>query len=780
MDKPQVRISVRNLVEFILRSGDINLSGYVSGQSMTEGTKIHKKLQKEAGIEYKPEVRLSYKKDYDSFCILVEGIADGIITTDKGITIDEIKTVRTPLEYVDEDYNLLHWAQAKCYAYMYAFQHELGNISIRLTYYNVNTSNIKYIVKDYTLSELDIFFGELLDKYFLWAKFEVSHRESRNKSIEELEFPFLNYRKGQRDLAAAVYYSIRDKKKLFAQAPTGIGKTISVMFPAVKAMGQEMGEKIFYLTAKTVTRQVAEEALQLMQQKGLDFKSITITSKERLCPSRTRKCDAEHCAYAKGHYDRVNEAIMDIIVNENIITHDILDAYSNKHMVCPFEYTLDIAEWADCIICDYNYVFDPRAYLRRFFEYGGDYTVLIDEAHNLVDRAREMFSIELTKKAFMKVKKEIKSKAPGIYDALNSINKFFIDLRKSFSRKFEEKVIDLPVEIYPHIERFIDESEAYLIKGGDIPESFMELFFDCISFIAVYRLYDERYVTYAVREDDEVKFKLFCADPSNILFNICKKMRASVFFSATLLPINYYKYMLGGKEEDLFIRLSSPFKRSNLCLMIQGKISTRYKDRENSYKLIALYIHEAVKQKNGNYLVFFPSYEYMKNVYKLYTELWPEEQTIIQNDSMNDEEREEFLSKFQPRNDITLTAFAVMGGIFSEGIDLAGERLSGTIIIGVGLPQLCLERDIISRYFNDINANGYEYAYMYPGMNRVLQAAGRVIRTESDRGFVLLVDDRFLQSRYLEIFPPEWNGFKKVYSIDDVKRIIGDFWRNEY
>jgi len=784
MDKPQIKISVRNMVEFLLRSGDIDMSGAYSGsQVMQEGTRVHRILQKESGENYRSEVRLSYEAEFDDFILVVNGIADGIITAEDGIIIDEIKSISTPFELIDENHSTLHWAQAKCYAWMYLRQSDMDirSITVRLTYYETETEQVRQLQQVFEYENLEKFFNSLTAQYAKWAKFSLEHSLLRNKTIKEMSFPFPEYRKGQRKLAAAVYKAIRDKKLLFAQAPTGTGKTISTLFPAVKAMGEGLGEKIFYLTAKTVTRQVAEHAIQIMMEYGLAFKSITLTAKEKICFCESVVCQPDECPYARGHYDRVNVAVMDIITNENLITRDILEKYAKKHSVCPFEYGLDISLWVDCIICDYNYVFDPRSYLRRFFECNGDYVFLIDEAHNLVERAREMYSAELSKQAFMKHKKTLKVLIPKAYRQFTKINKLFIDMRKKIEQKCGMLTVEMPSDLSRHVEKFVDAFDDYLAKNrqAKLDDDLMNLYFNCKAFISIYNLYDERYVTYITREDSEVKLKLFCIDPSFLLRKACNKGRSAIFFSGTLQPLPFYKDMLGGSDEDWTIYLPSPFPPGNLCIMIAGNISTRYKDRQNSYKDIAWYIKKAVELKTGNYLVFFPSFEYMRNVYEQYKELWPKDYTILQDSYMTDAEREDFLSSFEESPEHSLIAFAVMGGIFSEGIDLTGDRLSGAIIIGVGLPQLSQERDLIARYYNQVKKMGFEYAYMFPGMNKVLQAAGRVIRTEKDRGFVLLLDDRFLHRRYINLFPVEWNGYIEVHSPEDMSNIIANFWNQQ-
>ncbi|HPT78609.1 MAG TPA: ATP-dependent DNA helicase [Candidatus Atribacteria bacterium] len=778
MEKPIVRISVRNLVEFLLKSGDIRPMGIRSSESMLQGARLHRRLQRAAGEDYSPEVRLAWDVEFDDFTLAVEGIADGIIAGDTGVIIDEIKSTTLPLDLIDDDFSLLHWAQAKCYAWMYCAREGLKEVTVRLTYINAETDEIRQLTRLFSGDELKDFFYGLAGQYEKWASLAVSSKARRDESIRALAFPFASYRRGQRALAAEVYRAIRDKRPLFAQAPTGTGKTMSVLYPAVKAMGEGMGEKLFYLTAKTVTRQAAEQAAGIMAEKGLFIRSLTLTAKDKICLCDRVECEPEVCEYARGHYDRVNEAIYDILTKETLITRDILLEYAIRHRVCPFEYGLDISLWADLVICDYNYVFDPRAYLRRFFEYGGDYTLLIDEAHNLVDRAREMYSAMLSKKAFMEHRHVLKTAVPDAYKEFSRINKWFIGLRKSIEEKYQTVTIDLPTELLGYVDRFTRALQEHLAKNKSfLPDpGLIDLFFDCLAFLAVGNSFDERYVAYATRINDEVELKLFCLDPSYLINKACCKGRTAVFFSATLQPLDYYREMLGGSREDRAVCLPSPFPRENLCVMAAGSISTRYKDRGSGYEKVARYIKNAVSQMRGNYLVFFPSFEYMENVYFIYRALWPGDYCIVQGRQMDEAERERFLGSFETDPGETMTAFAVMGGIFSEGIDLKGDRLSGAIIVGVGLPRLSPENDLIARYFSETNGMGFEYAYMYPGMNRVLQAAGRVIRTEEDRGFVLLLDDRFLHRRYLDLFPAEWNGFSRVDSPEAVAKVLSDFF----
>ena len=775
----QIKVSVRNLVEFILRSGDID-NTFVGSTRALEGTRAHQKVQSSYGEEYTPEVVLRHILNYGNFTIEIEGRADGILKENERIIVDEIKSTIKPLDEIDEDYNLLHWAQGKCYGYMYAIENEIEELEIQLTYFNIESEETKKFIKYYSLSELEEFFLGLIGKYIEWANMTFYWGEVRNVSIKELSFPFKSYRKGQRKLAVAVYKTILNEKNLFTQAPTGIGKTISTIFPSIKAIGEGVASKIFYLTAKTITKEVALNSIKQMVWKGLRIKSIVITAKEKICLNEEVKCNPRECPYAKGHFDRVNDAIMDVLDKEDIITRDVILEYAKLHQVCPFELSLDLSLWSDVIICDYNYVFDPNVYLKRFFnESGNDYIFLIDEAHNLVERSRDMFSAQVVKEPFLRYKRLFKEDFPNLSRNFNSCNNIMNKVKREHISNSDfyyqkEEITD----IYPPIRKLIKELEQWLIKEKEhqLHKEILELYFELLRFIKISDFYDKRYVTYIEQRGKDVLLKLFCIDTSYLLSETLKRGKAAICFSATLTPLDYYRNILGGDEEDYITRFSSPFSKSNLCLLVGDTISTKYKDREKTYLDIVEYIEEFVSQKKGNYFVFFPSYKYMEEIYICFTNRNPGIITIVQENSMKEKDRENFLNRFHLKQENTMVAFAVLGGIFSEGIDLIGEKLIGATIVGVGLPQICFERNIIREYFQIENGLGYEYAYMYPGMNKVFQAAGRVIRSENDRGALLLIDERFSTTKYRRLYPREWFHYRRVKDSKSIKTNLIDFW----
>ena len=782
---PVIRISVRNLVEFILREGDIDnrTGGGQDPENMQMGSRIHRKIQRQMGSDYQAEVPLKTEIVCDGFTLKIEGRADGLIHTKEQVMVDEIKGVLRELDRVQEPAGI-HLAQAKCYASMVAEQEGVDEIGVQMTYCQMETEEVKRFQYSYQSNELKFWFDEVIRQYEKWAKFQIEWRKARNASIKGIEFPF-PYRKGQRDLAVSVYRTILRKKKLFIQAPTGVGKTISTVFPAVKAVGEELGEKIFYLTAKTITRTVAEQAFETLREQNLKFKVITLTAKEKICFCEETSCNPDDCPYAKGHFDRVNDAVYELLMQEDVMSREVLEAQARKHKVCPFEMALDVSTWVDGVICDYNYVFDPDARLRRFFAEGGagGYLFLIDEAHNLVERGRQMYSAELCKEDFLAVKKLVKGEAPRFAKRLEACNKILLAMKKECENY---KVLDNISHFGIQLMNVLSETDRYLEECVDkeVRETVLDFYFQVRSFLNIYDGLDENYVVYTeYQENGRFVLKLFCVNPAANLQKCLDKGNSAVFFSATLLPIQYYKRLLSTEKDNYAVYIDSSFDTKKRLLMNGVDVSTRYAMRSREmYQRYATYIFRVVKAKMGNYLIFFPSYRFMEDVYQEFTQLLAsdeeEMELVIQQKHMDEEERENFLRAFEMGREKSLIGFGVLGGIFSEGIDLTNEKLIGTLIIGTGLPQVCNEREILKSYFDQKGLYGFDYAYRYPGMNKVLQAAGRVIRTEDDRGVILLLDERFQREKGKEIFPKEWADCERC-RLDIVEEKIRLFWEKQ-
>lgn len=749
----QFQLSVRSLVEYVYRQGSIQ-SGFKSNISLSEGTAAHQKLQSLYHEEDRKEVYLQTDLTYRDVSFKIDGRCDGLLKENERITIDEIKST-LDWESVTENTYPVHWAQAKCYAYMYIEDTDLQEIQVQLTYVHPKNETIKVFQQTFLKPELAAFMMHLLKGIYPFANWKSVHGNERRKSIEELKFPFQEYRQGQRKLAGAVYKTIGESKTLFAYAPTGIGKTISTIFPALKAMGENQLTKVIYVTAKTIARESAEDTYAVLVKQGLKAKVVTITAKDKICFHEEETCNPNECPFAQGYYNRLNEALLDVLEHEQLINRPIIEMYARKHTLCPFEFSLDLAYQADAIVCDYNYFFNPRVSLKRFDEKKRS-VLLVDEAHNLVDRGREMFSAELIKSTFLSLKRSfISHKALSI--AAKQINAWFITIRKQAEQQSwaEDTVPDGLLEL---LNQFVEEAERLLISQISLDDAeLLEAYFDVQSFLRIAKLFDSHYQTFYRVSKNEVEVKLFCLDPSHALDQMASTFKARVYFSATLHPLPFFTEMLGGKEGDYSITVSSPFRKEQNEVFIKP-LSTRFYDREKSYRQIIRLIEEMLEGKTGNYLIYFPSYQYMNAVFTEFKAVFSDD-CMMQTSGMSEEERAAFLNAFQERDKGLFVGFAVLGGVFAEGINLIGDRLNGVFIIGVGMPQLGEERELMNKHFQRRGRNGFDYAYTYPGMNKVLQAGGRLIRSEQDYGMIVLVDDRYLTAKYQGLIPEMWRDF---------------------
>ena len=782
----QVRISVRNLVEFLMRSGDIDnrISRGLQLNAMQEGTRIHKKLQRAMGSSYQAEVPLRLDVGTERYVLTIEGRADGIFERDGMICIDEIKGVYRDVDEMEAPVPV-HLAQAKCYAYIHALQQALDPIGVQMTYCDLDTEQVRRFYESYPFAELEEWFDALMAEYQKWADFQYEWRQKSIASIKKMEFPF-DYRPGQRELVADVYRTILRKKNLFIQAPTGTGKTVSVLFPAVRAVGEGYGEKIFYLTAKTVTATVTMDTFAQFRENGYRGKVVQITAKEKLCKCEKPECNPDACPYAKGHFDRVNDAVFDLLGREDCFSREVLLEQADRYMVCPFELCLDVSTWSDVIVGDYNYVFDPTVYLKRFFAEGnkGEYLFLVDEAHNLVERGRQMYSERIVKEDVLAVKRLLKNHSKKVTRALERVNQILL----AYKRECEDyEIYDLNThsinDLVFALMRLASEMEKFLQRPLTIPErdEVMEFYFSLRNFLSIYDLVDEHYVIYSsMQEDGTFALKLYCADPSANLQNCLDKARSTMFFSGTLLPIGYYKRLLSTEPENYAVYAHSVFTPDQRLLFVGTDVSSKYTRRTpEEYVRIASYIKKISLAKQGNYIAFFPSYKMMLEVEQSFEYLAGEAvDIIIQQQNMREQHREEFLREFQEVRGRSMVAFCVMGGIFGEGVDLREDQLIGAIIIGTGIPQIGGESEILKNYFDARDGNGFDYVYRFPGMNKVQQAAGRVIRTLSDVGVIALLDERFLQRDNRRLFPREWEDCRMT-DLERVDSLLADFWKTK-
>ncbi|MDS0526207.1 ATP-dependent DNA helicase [Clostridium sp. SHJSY1] len=753
----EIKKSVREFVEVVLKSGSLD-NRFKTNARALEGVKAHQKLQKSNNEIYKNYEKEVYLKTYinmESFILHLEGRCDGIISDGNSIIVEEIKSTYVPLIEIFEDFNVMHWSQGKIYAYMICKEKNIKTIYVQLSYYNLESNEVKSFLKKYEFKDLDIYVEELANYYKKYVLIEIKHRELRNETIKKMKFPFEKYRDGQLKLIKACYGTIKEGRKIFLQAPTGIGKTISTVFPSIKALGEGLADRIFYLTAKGVNRKVAEESFEILRNQGLIFRSIVITAKEKICLNDKVNCNEEECTYAKGYYDKVKNIIFEIIEKENNISVDKIIYYAKKYKVCSFELSLDLVKWCDGVICDYNYIFDPKVYLRRIVDEDGEKNIiLIDEAHNLVDRSRSIYSAKLNKSKLLDFRREVRGILPNLYKSINKINKLFIEERRNCESQEKNTMVykAIPKELCKELRGFNKEAEEILTRKDKLNfhELLLEIYFDISSFLAISEMYGDDYVTYVDTNKDEVLISLFCVDPSIKLKDTMNKFRAVILFSATLSPFQYFIKVLGGDVNDYRLKLKSPFPKENLKVCLY-KGNTRYSARDKTLSKICFKILDFIENIKGNYIIFFPSYEYLNKARIYFRDNFEEKKIIFQDSNMDEGARDKFLAEFkEERNTIGL---CVMGGMFSEGIDLPGNKLIGVVVIGVGYPKISLEGDIIKSHFGE---EGERIAYVYPGINKVMQAVGRVIRTEYDKGRVLLIDDRYIKGEYFNLLPNEW------------------------
>ncbi|NLI79575.1 MAG: ATP-dependent DNA helicase [Candidatus Riflebacteria bacterium] len=876
-----VKVAVRDLVEFVLQSGDLRSTFLGPGRALA-GTKGHQRIQKGRPATYEAEVRVAWLHQTPDLTLEIGGRIDGVWREPDGVTLDEIKTTTRPLATITRESEPVHWGQAKVYAFIWAAQNGLERIGVQLTYLHLDTLEVLEWRETFAREDLERFFHDLVTDYLAWARTIRDWQRVRDASIAGLAFPFARYREGQRSLAVAVWRALADGRRLFAQAPTGTGKTVATLFPALKALGAGTVAKIFYLTAKTVGRGVAEATLAGLAEGGLRCKVLTLTAKEKICFLPKPDCRPEACEHARGHFDRVRPALQEIFRRDRL-DRAAVEEVARAFRVCPFEFSLFVSLWADVIIGDYNYAFDPRVYLRRFFEPpAAPYAFLVDEAHNLPDRAREMFSAELRREAFAEARRQVKEAHPAVARAIGKVTPFFRRAAKAMDEPdgamtgralsgprqgaaredparpggpgepssdplrpggervvfrgsgratpslfpegdeggegggpADEDAVDgrgrqeavgrgspaEPAVVPPRIVRSRD-GEAALV-GAAVPEEFvgacrrflkavepclaadpasphretlLDLYFQVTAFVRVAETFDGNFVCYWEPAGRDLRVRLFCLDPSALLREALQRARGTVFFSATLLPMRYFFRLLGGGPQDRVLRLTSPFDPARLAVLVLPGIRTEFRCRDRSLEAVADVIHRTVAARPGNYLVYFPSYRYLAAVREVFAARHPEWPVLEQTTGMAEEARDRFLAAFAGDNPAPLVGFAVMGGIFGEGIDLRGERLIGAIVVGVGLPQICLERELIREAFETKAGCGFEFAYRYPGLNRVMQAAGRVIRTEEDRGVVLLLDERFRSPAYRSLFPPEWAQARTVASPAALDPELAAFW----
>ena len=773
-----LRVSVHQLVDFLLRTGDID-NRVFNSTSMQEGSRIHLAYQKQQDNNYLSEVPLSHLFVVEGCEFLLEGRADGIIKKKTGeYIVDEIKSTVEELNKFRDDNIEWHLGQAKCYAYMFMFQEKLNTITVRLTYIRQGEEKER-LVEHFTFDrfELEQYVTSLIEDYLVFQNIIFRQQEERNKTIQGLTFPFDKYRSGQRELAKYSYAVAKNGGTFFCEAPTGIGKTMSTLFPFIKALELDDKAKIFYLTAKTSGKDSAYNAVRVLKEKGLFINDIVITAKDKICFCKGKGCNPDECPFAKGYYNKIQGVLKYALMNYSTFDYETIIALAEANEVCPFELELDLSLFNDIVICDYNYMFDPISYMKRYFdEDTSHFLALVDEAHNLVDRARGMYSSSICYDGFLKARKSFRHvKHAKLKRELSKLNKLFEELNENYSLG-DHIISDLTQDQYRVLMSFNLVCQDVNKNDHDlITEELLDYYFEVNRFLKIAEFYNSRYVCYIHKEETNVSIHMSCLDASGFIARQLNGVKGSVVFSATLSPIDYYVDSLGGdKKTDPVLVLPSPFPRENLELLVAPKVSTKYKNRESSYKEVAEYIKAFVSNKVGNYFIYSPSYEYMENLMK-YIDI-PDALIFEQSKDMTDMEREDFLLNFLNNPVVTTLGFLVIGGAFSEGIDLVSDRLIGAVVIGIGMPKINFESDQIALYYKNQGKPGHDYAYLNPGMNKVQQAVGRVIRSENDVGAVLLIDERYMSHQYQDLYKTEWSDYKVVLSPAEVEESVRKFF----
>ena len=775
----ELSASIKEIAEFVFGSGSISNDRVLQTRAK-EGQEIHSYWQGQYSDIDSKEVSVKATFFDEEIKLTIRGRIDGVVNRNDNLYIEEIKSTHTDFDLLDEKTYPAHLAQAKLYAYLYLRDHNLKSIDILLTYIKVTDRKVLQFEKHLTRKKLENFYNATVEKYLNWLKTLYEHEKSRLKSIEGLSFPFDIYRLNQREMMAYIYKNVLRKGKLYVEAPTGIGKTVAALFASLKAVHQPR-QKVFYLTAKNDGKKVVIDTVALLESKGLIAKTCEIASKDSMCFLKERDCDPEVCKYAKGYYKRVYKAIANIYENESLITQDIFRKYGRKHTVCPFELSLDTSNYADIILCDYNYAFDPLVKLIRYFE-DDTYSpiILCDEAHNLVPRSRGMYSSSLINQDFLRIKETSRYLKPNPTRELNEILDVFTEasielLEVDFIKKEEMNPYFLKTlkKLLMKLDQIFSDDKIKFDK-----KALREFYFQVNRFLKISEYYNDEFVYLIENVDDDIMISIKCLNASEfILKTIDLHTEGITFFSATLDPIYYYKNLLTCNEGD-DISLISSFKQNNLLLLAVDDISTRYKDRDNSIDKIIDVTRALVNSKKGNYILFFPSYAYMNLVKKRLTVELENVNFITQRREMFTKARKEMMNLFKEETEHTQVFLFVMGGIFGESIDLIGEQLSGVIIVGVGLPALSPFNNVLRSHYDMTFSNGFDFAYTYPGLNKVIQAVGRVIRTETDRGCAILFDDRFTTRKYLRLYPKVWNHLEVCNKVDDLNNMIKDFWED--
>ena len=775
----QIELSVHELVDFVLRKGDIDSRSFNS-MTMQEGTRIHNIYQSKQGSNYLKEYPLKGIFSYEDSLVYLSGRSDGIILEEVPI-IEEIKSTNCDLNSFFKENEEWHLGQAICYGYLYAIEKGLDKVKIRLTYISQVNNDILKKNYCYKTDELLTKIHQYFDVYFQFARIIETRKNRRNESLSELRFPFSNAREGQMELIDFTKQAIESADSRFAEASTGIGKTMATIFSTLSYLKEDKLDKVFYLCPKNTNFDNAAKALEILNKEGYLLSYTEIRARSKMCPYKLEKaCNPDDCPLTVGYYSKLKDVLKDCLVHENLLNSEIIDKYAEKYDVCPFELSLDFSVYTDFVVCDYNYAFHPISYLRRFFEVPDKtYRIfaLVDEAHNLIDRARDMFTVTFSEEDYKNLKKELKGyRNPEINKILRKINQ---DLRLFKQFEFNDQPIileQLDSKFIQHITKLrseinvleTDNPKLKLKKGKDF-------LIDLYKFIVINDLLNDGFKIILANKYDNLTIKLFCIDPSSFINKSLFHFLGTLFFSATLTPIDYFQKVNLNRDGFKTISLPSPFNPNNFFLIINDNISIKYKDRDKTLEEVVKEINIFVSKKVGNYLIFVPSFEYSRKIEKYFIN---DSRFVFQTATMTNKDKDEFLANFKENPQESRIGVCVISGSFAESIDLTGDRLIGVVVVGVGLPQVNFENNLVKDFYIQKEVNGYEFAYMNPGINKVLQALGRVIRTQNDKGSALIIDSRYAQSHYFSVLKERYKNYTKIKDSNGLIKALNSFYKN--
>ena len=742
MSKPVVRVSVRAVVETTLHESDLTPAAS-SAQRMQEGAIAHRARQSSAQErDYRREVALSCDYEGEALTLHVTGRADGIFLREDGvIAIEEIK-----LGAPDQPLIPAHRAQAAVYGHMLLEGEDMDKICLRVLYVDARGSTLALYEEEQGRESLRAEFEALCAAACAWEERKLERRQARDEALSSLPFPFGTYRAGQRKFAANVYIALRDRKRLFAQAPTGIGKTMAALYPALRAIGEGRCARAVFLAARTTGRRSAMDAMDLLTSAGAQAMTAEITAKDKICPREVRDCRPEHCALAAGFYDRLPGALREALTLARLGREEI-SALAARHQVCPFELSLEIAMLADVVVCDYNYVFDPLVAMDRLMSGPGGACLLVDEAHQLAPRVRDAYSAAVSLDELSRLRRET-GRALGRKNPLYRAQSRAIGAMKELAQEADfERMTEPPKALLAAMQRLREAAgeQLALSAGASAADSFSLAAGYCFAA----ERFDERYALLTSGGEKHAKLELVLLSAAKEILESTKRAHGTVYFSATLAPFEATQKMLGSEEGDACLMLPSPFDAAQLEARIEP-IDIRYASREQTAPQVAEAIAAHLRGYAGNTIVFFPSYAYMARIGEILLgqDGLSGETFLTEKRGMAEEEKNALLSAFaRPKEDGRAVLLAVLGGAFSEGVDLPGEQLKNVIVVSTGLPQPDARVKAMQAYYDGIGEDGFDLCMTLPGMVRVIQAAGRLIRTDSDKGSLLLIDSRFRYSR---------------------------------